>query len=81
MNPPQGIRIVAAIKYAYVTILENSSFGSVAHGIGIAPLIIGRPNPDKLDGLNSIGYADDIDIFVSCDSPVSSDTIFTVLYK
>lgn len=63
-----------------VTIPNGSLTASTAHGLSYIPEIVGRPNPNKLDGATStiIATADAINITVECDAPVSSDIDFTV---
>ncbi len=60
-----------------VTVTAGNTTASSAHNMGKTPTIIGRPNPNKLDGLDSYGSADDTNITITCQSPVSTDTIFT----
>lgn len=66
-----------SIKRLTVTLTANNSTASTAHNMGKTPNILGRPNPDKLDGLDSYGSADGTNITITCNAPVSSDTIFT----
>ncbi len=72
-----GISGKLVIKRVSVTVSANGTTGSTAHGMGKVPKIIGRPNPSQLDGLDSIGSVDATNATVTCNAPVTTDTIFT----
>lgn len=62
----------------YVTITTNNLTGSAAHGLGKTPTMLGRPSPNQLEGLSAVATADVTNVTVTCNAPVSSDTIFAV---
>lgn len=72
-----GISGKLVIKRVSVTVSANGTTGSTAHGMGKIPKIIGRPNPNQLDGLDSIGSADITNVTVTCNAAVTTDTVFT----
>lgn len=72
-----GISGKLTIKRVSVTVSANGTTGSTAHGMGKIPKIIGRPNPNQLDGLDSIGSTDATNVTVTCNSAVTTDTVFT----
>lgn len=65
------------IKRVSVTVPANNTTGSTAHNMGKTPNIIGRPNPNQLDGLDSIGTADGTNVNVTTNASVTTDTVFT----
>lgn len=74
-----GAAVEATTPLIYsVTVANGATSGTTAHGLGRTPTIIGRPNPNKLDGLNSYASADGTNITVTTDAPVSSDTVYRV---
>lgn len=72
-----GISGKLVIKRVSVTVSANGTTGSTAHGMGKIPKIIGRPNPNQLDGLDSIGTVDGTNVTVTTNASVSTDTVFT----
>ena len=76
--PPQGTSKTRTVS---VTVTANGTTGSAAHNMGKTPKLIGRPNPNQLDGLDSISSVDATDVTVTCYAPVTTQTIFTVEVK
>lgn len=74
MNPPQG---VTKIRIISVTVSANGTTGNTAHNMGKTPNLLGRPNPNQSDGLDAIGSADGTNVTITCQQPVTTNTIFT----
>ncbi len=66
-------------KNVQVTVLSGQTTGYAPHHMGTTPRV-SRPNPNKGDNaaFNSYATADDTNVTVTCDIPVSSDIIFGV---
>lgn len=67
----------SGIKIVSVTVLANALTGTVAHNMGKIPNIIGRPNPNQSDGLDSYSSVDATTLTITCNSWVTTNTIFT----
>ncbi len=66
-----------AVKVVTVTIAAGNSSGLAAHGMGAAPTP-GRPNPDRIEGINSIASADATNVTVTLDVSQMVDLVFKV---
>lgn len=62
-----------------ITVLSGELTGSAAHNMGTTP-DCGKPNANVSDNVgNAYASANDTTVTVTCDVPVSQDTIFRVL--
>lgn len=68
----------SVIGRVQVTVLSGQLTGTAAHGFGKTPSRVGRPNPNRDDGYNARASASATLITVTCEAPVSADTIFDV---
>jgi len=66
-------------KIVSVTVLNGQTTGTAKHHMGTTPSC-GRPNPNTLDNVgNAYATADETDLTVTCEVPVSQDTVFKVM--
>lgn len=77
-NKDGGQEVISLFAIVSVTINANGTNGSAAHGMGRTPKV-GRPNPSVDEGYNARASADNTNVTVTLDAPVSQNTTFTVV--
>ena len=67
-------------KIVSVTVLNGQTTGTAKHHMGTTPSC-GKPNPNVKDNAANTAYAtaDETDITVTCEVPVSQNTVFKVV--